>query len=431
VAVEKITMRTVTALAPGSYVADAVVQGFGVRRQKDGAYYYLRYRRNGVQYMRSIGRHGSPWTPDTARAKAKQLLGLAVGGDDPFAKPVPAEAFGAEVERYLRKQQAALKPRTYVELERHLSRDCAALARLRLTEIDQRTIALRLAEVETASGPTARNRVRSSLSAFFNWAVREGLLDTNPVIGTARADERGSRDRVLTQAELAELWAALPQGDFGEIVRLLALTGQRREEIGALRWAEVDLGRGMIVLAPERTKNLRQHEVPLSAQARAILERQRKRKGRDFVFGVGEAGFSGWSKSKERLDQTLLAKRRERDRKAKPLPSWRIHDLRRTAATGMAELGVQPHIIEAVLNHVSGHKAGVAGVYNRARYESEMRYALKKWADHVEALIVGPRKQPIPIGLMERAFAVARGSKIVPEVDLANLARQLTPLKRA
>jgi integrase len=385
-AVTKITMRTIAALAPGSYVADAIVQGFGVRRQKDGAYYYLRFRRNGAQYMRSIGRHGSPWTPDSARTRAKQLLGLAVGGDDPFAKPVPAEAFGAEVERYLRKQRHALKPRTYVELERHLRRDCGPVARLRLTEIDRRTIALRLAEVETASGPTARNRVRSSLSAFFNWAVREGLLDANPVTGTARADERGSRDRVLTQAELAELWAGLPQGDFGEIVRLLLLTGQRREEIGGLRWSEVDLDRSLIVLPPERTKNLRQHEVALSTQACAILQRLPKRKGRDFIFGIGEAGFSGWSKSKERLDQALLAKRKAADRRAKPLPSWHLHDLRRTAATGMAELGVLPHVVEATLNHVSGHKAGVAGVYNRARYADEMRSALQRWADHIDQI---------------------------------------------
>jgi integrase len=386
VAVAKITLRTITALSPGTYVADAVVQGFGVRRQKDGAYYYLRYRRNGSQYMRSIGRHGSPWTPDTARARAKQLLGLAVSGDDPFAKPVPAEAFGAEVDRYLRKQRMALKPRTYVELERHLCRDCAPLARLHLTEIDRRAVALRLAEVETASGPTARNRVRSSLSAFFNWAVREGLLDANPVTGTARADEGGSRDRVLTQAELAELWVALPQGDFGEIVRLLALTGQRREEIGSLRWSEVDLNRGMIVLPEERTKNLRQHEVPLSTQALAILARQPKRKGREFIFGIGEAGFSGWSKSKERLDQALLAKRRERDRRAKPLPSFRIHDLRRTCATGMAELGVQPNVIELALNHVSGHKAGVAGIYNRSKMTEAVREGLQKWADHLDQI---------------------------------------------
>jgi len=387
-AIAKITVRIVEQLEPGSRVWDTVVQGFGVRRQTGGAYYYLRFRRNGMQQMRSIGRHGSPWTPDTARARAKQLLGLAVGGDDPFAKPVPAEAFGSEVERYLKKQHLALKPRTYVELERHLCRDCGAFARLRLTEIDRRTIALRLAEVETASGPTARNRVRSSLSAFFNWAVREGLLDANPVSGTARADERGSRNRVLAQAELGELWAALPQGDFGEIVRLLALTGQRREEIGGLRWSEVDLDRGLIVLPPERTKNLRQHEVPLSIQARAIIERQPKRKGRDHIFGVGEAGFSGWSKSKERLDQALLAKRKAADRTTKPLPSWHLHDLRRTAATSMAELGVLPHIIEAVLNHVSGHKAGVAGVYKLALYRDEVRKALQVWADHLDKITV-------------------------------------------
>jgi integrase len=385
-AVTKITMRTVAALASGSYVSDAVVQGFGVRRQKDGAYYYLRFRRNGTQYMKSIGRHGSPWTPDTARDRAKQLLGLAVGGGDPFAKPVPAEAFGAEVERYLKKQQAALKPRTYVELDRHLRRDCAPLARLRLTEIDRRTIALRLAEVETASGPIARNRVRSSLSAFFNWAVREGLLDANPVAGTARADERGSRDRVLTQAELAELWAALPQGDFGEIVRLLILTGQRREEIGGLRWSEVELDRGLIVLPPVRTKNLRQHEMPLSTQARAIIERQPKRKGRDYIFGIGEAGFSGWSKSKERLDQALLAKRKAADRRAKPLPSWRLHDLRRTCATQMAELGVLPHVVEQALNHVSGAKAGVAGVYNRSKMTDAVRDALQRWGDALDQI---------------------------------------------
>ena len=385
-AIAKITIRTVEQLKPGSRVWDTVVQGYGVRRQTDGAYYYLRFRRNGAQIMRSIGRHGSPWTPDTARNEAKRLLGLAVSGDDPFAKSVPAEAFGSEVERYLGKQRLGLKPRTYVELERHLRRDCRALARLRLTEINRRTVALRLAEVETASGPIARNRVRSSLSAFFNWAVREGLLDANPVAGTARADERGSRERVLMQAELAELWAALPQGDFGDIVCLLLLTGQRREEIGGLKWSELDLDRSLIVLPPDRTKNLRQHEVPLSRQARAILQRQPKRKGRDFIFGIGEAGFSGWSKSKERLDQALLAERRKINRKAKPLPDWRLHDLRRTAATGMAELGTQPHIIEAVLNHVSGHKAGVAGIYNRARYESEMRNALQRWADHVEAI---------------------------------------------
>jgi integrase len=385
VAIAKITLRTVAALAPGSYVSDAIVQGFGVRRQKDGTYYYLRFRKNGTQYMKSIGRHGSPWTPDTARNEAKRLLGLAVGGDDPFAKPLLTESFGHEVTRYLERKRSMMKPRAFEEVERHLTNHAAPLHRLRLSEIDRRTIAARLGEIETANGPVARNRVRSSLSAFFSWCVTEGLLDANPVQGTAKLDEGGSRERTLTQVELAELWSALegePNAQFADIVRLLILTGQRREEVGALRWSEID--RGLIVLPPERTKNRRQHEVPLSRQALAIIERQPRRKGRDFVFGIGELGFSGWSDCKARLDQALLTARRKANHKAKAMPEFRLHDLRRSCATGMAELGVQPHIIEAVLNHVSGHKAGVAGIYNRARYEGEMRSALQAWADHID-----------------------------------------------
>ena len=167
---------------------------------------------------------------------------------------------------------------------------------------------------------------------------------------------------------------ALGQTRFSDIVRLLILTGQRREEIGGLRWAEIDLDRNVIVFPPERTKNRRKHELPLSMQARAVIERQPRRKGREFVFGIGAGGFSGWSDCKANLAA-----------RAKLKAEWRLHDLRRTAATMMAELGVLPHIIEAILNHVSGHRAGVAGIYNRARYEGEMRTALQRWADHVTA----------------------------------------------
>jgi integrase len=188
---------------------------------------------------------------------------------------------------------------------------------------------------------------------------------------------------VLTDGELAELWAALGNDQFSDIVRLLILTGQRREEIGGLLWSEIDFDRALIALPPERTKNKRQHELPLSTQASAILQRQSRRKGRDFVFGLGNGGFSGWSDCKARLDNAILIKR---GHKAKPMPHWCLHDLRRTVATGTAELGVQPHIIEAVLNHVSGHKAGVAGIYNRARYVGEMRDGLQRWAEHVERI---------------------------------------------
>jgi integrase len=386
-AVAKITVRTVDQLEPGSRVYDTVVQGFGVRRQKDGAYYYLRYRKNGVQSMRSIGRHGSPWTPELARNEAKRLLGAVVGGDDPFTKPLASESFGREVARYLERKRQAMKPRAFEEVERHLTNHATPLHSLRLAEIDRRIIAQRLGEIETANGPVARNRVRSSLSGFFSWAVTEGLLEVNPVQGTAKLSEGGSRERTLTPAELKELWSALhdePNAQFADILRLLILTGQRRDEIGHLRWSEIEPG--LIVLPPERTKNRRQHEVPLSRQAKAIMDRQPKRKGRDFIFGIGELGFSGWSDCKERLDEALLAARRKHSRKAKAMPNWRLHDLRRSCATGMAELGVHPHIIEAVLNQVSGHKAGVAGIYNRAKYSDEMRSALQRWADYVDQI---------------------------------------------
>jgi integrase len=386
-AVGKITKSVVEGLSTGGCLWDAVVKGFGARRQSKDVFYLLRYRLNGRQRFITIGRHGSPWTPDTARTEAKRLLGLVATKSDPASERVrPSETFGSEVERYLERKRAVMKPRAFQEVERHLMNHAKPLHRSSLAELDRRSIALRLAEIETASGPVARNRVRSSLSAFFAWTVKEGLLDLNPVAGTGKADEGGSRERVLSDDELAEVWAALGGDQFGDIVRLLILTGQRREEIGGLWWNEIDFDRGLIVLPPARTKNRREHAIPLSSAAQAILVQQSRRK-RDFVFGLGKGGFSGWSDCKAALDERILAARRERDPKAKPIADWRLHDLRRTAATMMADrLGVLPHVIEAILNHVGGHKGGVAGVYNRAKYQADMREALARWAAHVQTI---------------------------------------------
>lgn len=402
-ALGKITKTAVEQLQPGEWLWDAdhreVVKGFGARRQTDGIFYYLRFRLAGRQHIKSIGRHGSPFTPDTARTKAKTKLGIAAAGADPFAeetKARAAETFGNEVKRYLERKKSAMKPRAYQEVERHLMTHAKSLHKARLGEIDRRAIAVRLAEIEEASGPVARNRVRSSLSAFFAWAITEGFIELNPVAGTAKAEESGTRERVLTEAELAEVWAALEEDQFGDIVRLLILTAQRREEIGSLRWSEVDFERGLIALPPARTKNKRLHELPLSSEAKTILKRQPHRKNtdksaRNFIFGYGAGGFSGWSDCKAALDKQILTTRRETNHKAKAMPDWHLHDLRRTAATVMADrLGVLPHIIEAILNHVSGHRAGIAGIYNRARYEKEMREALNHWADHVGTAVGAP-----------------------------------------
>jgi len=201
------------------------------------------------------------------------------------------------------------------------------------------------------------------------------LLDANPVTGTGKAAEGGSRERVLTREELKALWRSLGDDRFSDVVRLLLLTGQRRNEIGKLQWGEIDLTRKLLILPASRVKNGRQHEVPLAAQAVAILERQQRRNSSDYLFG--RRGFNDWGEAKAKLDQRT------------GIAGWYLHDLRRSAATYMAELKVQPHIVEAVLNHVSGHKAGVAGVYNRAKYSDEMREALQRWADWLERVANG------------------------------------------
>jgi len=318
--------------------------------------------------MHSIGRFGSPCTVDTARAKALELLGTLASGVDPFTQSLSGETFGAEVDRYLERKRTSLKPRSFVEVQRYLQKCAAPLHKLRLGDIDRRTVAVLLGQIETASGPIPRNRLRSSLSAFFAWAIQEGLTGSNPVQGTRKADEGNSRDRVLTQEELRKLWHSLGDGHFADIVRLLLLTGQRRTEIGRLAWAEVDLDRKLIVLAPDRTKNSRSHEVPLSTQALTILRRQDRRT--EYVFSK----FMNWFAGKAALDQRV------------GIAPWTLHDLRRTCATNLGELGIQPHHIEAILNHYSGHRVGVAGVYQRAKYEGETRTALQRWADYLDKI---------------------------------------------
>jgi integrase len=305
------------------------------------------------------------------------LLGVVAGGADPFAQALSGEAFAPTIDRYLDRRRGSLKPTSFIETERYLRQSSSALHRLRLGEIDRRKIAALLGEIETGSGSVSRNRARSALSGFFSWCVAEGLLDVNPVTGTAKADEGGSRERVLTPEELRRLWSGLGDGRFSDIVRLLLLTGQRRNEIGKLQWSEVDLWRKQIALPPSRTKNGREHSVPLATQAVAILQGLPHRNSSDFLFA--ERGFNDWDHAKQQLDQRL------------GIAPWRLHDLRRTCATQMAELGVQPHIIEAVLNHVSGHKGGVAGVYNRASYAEPMREALQRWADRLDQITTHPK----------------------------------------
>ena len=323
--------------------------------------------------------------PGEARKFANAILAKAHLGADPQAAKAEARArahltLGAVVEHYIEFARKRLKPRSLREIERYLRSSWKPLHRLALDRIDRRTVALQLSGLAEQNGPIAANRARITLSAFFTWAMKEGLAEVNPVVGTHRSTDERSRDRVLTDGELAHIWSACREDDYGRIVRLLILTGQRREEVGGMLSPEVDLVRRVWRIARERTKNGLPHEVPLSEPAAALLQSQ-SRSGRAQLFGEGRGPFQGWSKAKGSLEKRITAQA------GTALPAWRLHDIRRTVATRLADLGVPPHVVEAVLNHVSGHKSGVAGIYNRALYAKEKREALDRWARHLSELV--------------------------------------------
>ncbi|WP_233475280.1 tyrosine-type recombinase/integrase [Bradyrhizobium brasilense] len=422
-AVSSVTIRAVHALKPGETIWDAdhreAVRGFGVRRQRDQATYVLKYRVFGRQRFVTIGPHGAPWTPELARREAKRLLGLVADGKDPADEKAKARLQAADTlrtiaDQYLRIAKQRLKPRTYSEIERYLLISWKPLHPVSVFQINRRRVSARIADIASAHGAVSAARARTALSSMFNWAIREGLdIPANPVLGTNRPAQPGSRERVLTEAELSAIWQASGDDDYGRIVRLLLLTAQRRDEVGSIQWAELDTVSGLWTLPSGRTKNRREHSLPLVPAALALLPHRRN--GRDFLFGDGprrsgdpHRGFSGWSKSKTALDARIA------EALGEPLPHWTIHDLRRSASTVMADrLGILPHIVEAILNHVSGHRAGVAGVYNRARYAAEMREALQRWAKHV-ADLPAPKPRHVEPGITGAGLSHPGSSQEAP-----------------
>jgi integrase len=362
-----ITIKSIQSLAPGGVVWDEVTPGFGVRRQAKAAVFFLKYRVNGIQRLYTIGRYGAV-TPDKARREARRILGLVASGNDPQRNKVAARSgtMLRTIEAYLARAEKRLRPRSFHEVRRHLLVDWKPLHSMAVQAVTRKDVAEGLREIETR-GPVAAIRARATLSSCFSWAIKEGIeIATNPVQGTNQPVSK-SRERVLSRDELASVWHGLGPGRFSDIVRLLVLTGQRRSEIGGLRWDEVT--NDSIVLPGDRTKNGRVHVVPLSPLAAEIINQQERMS--DFVFGMP---WTTWSAPKAALNTRVN------------IAPWTLHDLRRSVATGLAELGTAPHIVKALLNHVSGHKAGVAGIYNRARYADEVRAALDRWAGYVAGL---------------------------------------------
>jgi integrase len=391
----KLTIKTTSELKLPLGRKDAVfwdddIAGFGIRLREGGTRTWIyRYRRGEQQRSLTLGSAKSVALA-TARQNASALEAeVRLGGDPALKKHLAnlaaADTFESLASQYLEARRPKWRPKTAVSFTRHLLKYSKPLHHLPMTAVSQRDVAKLLTSITTTSGEPTANRVRSTLCALFSWALKEGfaLPQGNIPTYTNKHAEK-SRDRVLTDTELKTIWGACRDDDFGAIIKLLILTGCREAEIGGLRWSEVH--HDEIVLPDNRTKNKREHTVPLSDAANTILDKFRN-DNRTHVFGVVDTGFTGWGYAKRQLD----------DRLGNTVAHWTIHDLRRTVVTGMAERGIQPHIIEAVVNHVSGHKGGIAGVYNRASYDKEKRAALNLWAEHVIALVEGRKAVVVPM----------------------------------
>jgi len=369
------TLAKLTSSKADEIFFDDELPRFGVRLREGGSRkYVVQYRHGGVARRYTIGPVAT-LTLEEARQRARKVLVAVDDGRNPGAEKETARAasrllFAAVADDFL--GASRLKPKSLYEYKYYLKKLWKPLHKLPLGGISRQVIASHLRIIAQENGSVTANRARSTLSSMFAWAIGEGLCESNPTIGTNVQEEK-PRARVLTDAELAAIWKASPDDDYGRIVKLLMLTGQRRDEIGALRWSEIDTDAKLIALPSTRTKNGIEHQIPLSGEATAILKGCVRH--RDLLFGNGPGGFAAWSRKKLELD------------KACNIKGWTIHDLRRTVATKMADIGVQPHVIEAVLNHVSGHKAGIAGVYNRSTYATEKRAALELWANHLAIAI--------------------------------------------
>jgi integrase len=355
---------------------DAALRGFGMRALRSGRRSWVyQYRDEHARTRRMVLGDVAAVSLEAAREAARQKAADVAQGANPSVERRKKRAAGTVlelVEAYLVNARQRQRSRTFSGTERHLRVHAAPLHHDRVEAVRRGDIAGLLGRVAESSGPISANRLRAALSAMWTWGLRTGLIyaDSNPVTFTVRQRE-STRDRTLSGAELKAIWKATDNDkDYSRIVRLCLLTGCRREEIGGLRWEEIQNDR--IVLGPNRMKGNLAHEIALLPVISSVLP-QRPNDPKGSVFGRRATGFSGWSKSKSYLDAKLA------DLGAEML-DWGLHDLRRTLSTRLHDAGVEPLVIEALLAH---KQQGVAAVYNRASFREAKSAALKRWHEIV------------------------------------------------
>jgi integrase len=323
-----------------------------------------------------------------ARAEATKILAKVALGEDPATERKRRAAadrftFKALAEQYLAAKQSEVRPRSFTETQRYLEGPYFKVLHNMATDaITRRDIAACVMAISRKNGQVAAARARTESSAMFTWAIKSGLTETNPVIGTDKPKAPPSRTRVLSDQELAAIWKATSEAtDFNRIVRLLITTGQRRSEVGGMCFSsELDFDRATWTIPKQRAKNGREHSLPLGSLALDVIRSVPQVIGRDLLFGVRtDRGFTGWAEGKRALDVRLGDQVRK----------WTLHDLRRTVATRLCDIGIEPHVVEQILNHQSGHRGGIVGVYNKSKYERAVQNAVAAWDRHLRALIDG------------------------------------------
>lgn len=383
----KLTKSAIDALpTPNSDVVywDAAFPGFGVKVTPKGRKVFIVLYRTGGAGSKlrkyTIGPYGRI-TLHQARVAARKVFAARLDGRDPAAEKREAKrrVLADRVEDLLETfiAQRLLQNRSGGEISRLLRREVGKpWARRSIHEITKRDVVEIVSAIEQRGAPVAANKALKSIKTFLAWCVGRAVLDQSPAEGVPLPTKEVARDRVLNDDELAKviLSARKIGRPYGDIVEFLALTGQRRGEVAGLIWEELDLFQRIWTIPKSRSKNAKAHMVHLSTQSIALLKRAERRG--PFVFSpLGTKSFQEFANTKKLLDQLS------------GVSAWRLHDLRRTCVSGMARLGVAPHIADRILNHQSGTISGVAAVYQRHEFLAERREALERWGAHVADIV--------------------------------------------
>jgi integrase len=368
---------------------DDDLHGFG-HRLRLGANGKLRrswvaqYKRTGA--TRRMSQSAEKLGAEQARGWAKKVLAKVALGEDPQAdsrarRDRDSLTMRSQVTEFLAAKKPELAERTFIETTRYLTdpRYFGPLHKLPIDTITRRDIAARIVVIMRERGNPTAACARGTLSSFFTWCMKMGLTESNPTIGSVAPAGNGGRKRKLSDSELTSVWCACGDDDHGRIIRLLILTACRRAEIGDMSWSELD--DGTFTIPEARSKNGKAHTLPVLPMMSRIIRDVPHMATRNQLFGVHARGFTAWAQGKTALDERS------------GVTDWTVHDIRRTVATRMGDLGVQPHVIEAVLNHQRG---GVAGIYNKSPYANEVRAALALWEDHIHALLTGGERKILP-----------------------------------